>query len=162
MPPTDPAAILLAHDRWATHAVIDAARDLTHDQFHQPFDIGPGSVHATLAHIVGVIAVWGDTLAGRPHRSPWELEGPYPCDELAEALDAFADDFAANTAPHDETVTVARGDETMAFTRGAVLTHVATHGMHHRAQCVNMLRHLGQQGPWRISVAAWSLAGGTR
>ena len=26
------------------------------------------------------------------------------------------------------------------------LVHVTTHGMHHRAQCLNMLRHLGVPG----------------
>ena len=28
------------------------------------------------------------------------------------------------------------------FTRGTVLVHLCTHGTHHRAQCLNMLRHL--------------------
>ena len=32
------------------------------------------------------------------------------------------------------------------FTLGAALVHVTTHGMHHRAQCLNMLRHLGVPG----------------
>jgi uncharacterized damage-inducible protein DinB len=40
--------------------------------------------------------------------------------------------------------------------RGAVLTHVTTHGMHHRAQCVNMLRQLGADIPLN-SVIEWML-----
>ena len=32
------------------------------------------------------------------------------------------------------------------FTRGVALVHIATHGMHHRAQCMNMIRHLGLAG----------------
>lgn len=32
------------------------------------------------------------------------------------------------------------------FEIGAALVHVTTHGMHHRAQCLNMLRHLGVPG----------------
>jgi uncharacterized damage-inducible protein DinB len=32
------------------------------------------------------------------------------------------------------------------FTRGCCLTHVCTHGMYHRAQCMNMLRHLKVAG----------------
>lgn len=32
------------------------------------------------------------------------------------------------------------------FTRGAVFVHLTTHGYHHRAQCLNMLRHLQVPG----------------
>ncbi len=33
------------------------------------------------------------------------------------------------------------------FTRAAILVHVTTHGFHHRAQCLNMLRRLGAPVP---------------
>lgn len=56
-----------------------------------------------------------------------------------------------------EVVTGERGGKTWSFTRGAVVTHVTTHGMHHRAQCVNMLRRLGDAGPWKVSVVEWVL-----
>ncbi len=36
--------------------------------------------------------------------------------------------------------------ETHRFTLSAALVHVAIHGTHHRAQCLNMLRHLGVPG----------------
>ena len=36
--------------------------------------------------------------------------------------------------------------KTHRFTLGAALAHVTTHGMHHRAQCLNMLRHLSAPG----------------
>ena len=41
---------------------------------------------------------------------------------------------------------VTLGGQTGRFTLGAALVHVTTHGMHHRAQCLNMLRHLGVPG----------------
>ena len=40
--------------------------------------------------------------------------------------------------------------------RGGVLTHVMTHGMHHRAQCLNMFRQLGVKGP-PSAVVEWML-----
>ncbi|MCH7793309.1 MAG: hypothetical protein IID31_13640, partial [Planctomycetes bacterium] len=43
------------------------------------------------------------------------------------------------------------------FTRGGVLTHVATHGMHHRAQCLNMFRSLGIAPLPPTSVLEWML-----
>ena len=46
---------------------------------------------------------------------------------------------------------------TVAFTfaRGAVITHVTTHGMHHRAQCLNMLRQLGVEQLPPSAVVEW-------
>jgi uncharacterized damage-inducible protein DinB len=38
--------------------------------------------------------------------------------------------------------------------------HVATHGMHHRAQCLNMLRQLGVNPLPPISVLEWILSTG--
>ena len=40
-----------------------------------------------------------------------------------------------------------------------MITHIATHGMHHRAQCLNMLKHLGVNPLPKSSVAEWTLAG---
>jgi uncharacterized damage-inducible protein DinB len=52
-----------------------------------------------------------------------------------------------------------RDGRTVHMTRGAVLTHVTTHGMHHRAQCLNMLRHLGLSPLPPSSVTEWTLFG---
>ena len=54
----------------------------------------------------------------------------------------------------------ARGNPVSA--RAAVLTHVATHGMHHRAQCLNMLRRLDVQPLPPSSVSEWTWLGETR
>jgi uncharacterized damage-inducible protein DinB len=43
----------------------------------------------------------------------------------------------------------------MLLSRGGVITHVATHGMHHRAQCLNMLRQLGVTPLPKSSVVEW-------
>ena len=48
-------------------------------------------------------------------------------------------------------------DAEYSFTRGGVLTHVATHGMHHRAQCLNMFRSLGIAPLPSNSVLEWML-----
>ena len=49
-----------------------------------------------------------------------------------------------------------RDGRTADFTRGAILTHVTTHAMHHRAQCLNMLRHLGVTPLPPSSVTEWT------
>ena len=159
---TDPAEILLAHDRWATERVIERCRNLSDEQFHRAFEMGPGSLHDTLAHILSAMRGWGDLLADRPQREPLEKGGPFSCDQLMSLLDAVAHDFAAHAPPvmdPAEIVSGERNGRTWSFTRGVVVTHVTTHAMHHRAQCVNMLRRLGDEGPWRVSVVEWSKLG---
>jgi uncharacterized damage-inducible protein DinB len=65
MPTTDPIVILLNHDKWATRQILNTCATLTHEQFHQRFDMGPGSLHDTTTHILGAMRSWGDLLAGR-------------------------------------------------------------------------------------------------
>src|SRR4051794_27946584 len=65
---SDPLSILLGHNHWATGRVLDLCRGLTPAQFHQRFDIGPGSLHDTLVHLVDCMRWWADHVNGRPPR----------------------------------------------------------------------------------------------
>lgn len=157
MATSDPITILLAHNRWATQSLIDACAALPEDQWHREFAIGPGSLHRGITHVLGAMRGWGDLLAGREQRP--RLEGEQlGVAQLRELLTELADDLEASAAAHplDETVTGSRGGQSYTFTRGAVLTHVATHGMHHRAQCLNMLRQLGVDPLPPSSVMEWT------
>lgn len=159
MPTSDPTTILLATHRWATAGVIDACSPLARDQFHHPFEMGPGSLAATITHILGSTRAWGDMLAGTPQRERLESGGERSADELRSLLDEIADEFeaAVHAHPLDEPVTGERGGRSYTFTRGAVMTHVTTHGMHHRAQCLNMLRQLGVEKLPHSAVVEWML-----
>src|SRR5438477_1036125 len=144
MPASDPLDILLTHDRWATRQILDACATLTPEQSHRRFGLGPGSLHDTVTHMLAAMRVWADLLAGREQRE--RLEGTTrSLDELRQLHDQIADDLESSARAHplDGVVMRVRGGQSFPIMRGAVLTHVATHGMHHRAQCLNMLRHLG-------------------
>lgn len=157
MPTHAPLVILLTHNAWANRQLLEACAKLPEDQFHKPFDMGPGSLHDTCTHIIGTMRAWGDMLAGREQRD--RLEGKRrTVQELQDLHDKVDADLqlAAKEGELDTTVTGERGGRTYTFLRGAVLTHVTTHGMHHRAQCVNMLRHLGADIPLN-SVIEWML-----
>jgi uncharacterized damage-inducible protein DinB len=165
-PSSDPLDILLAHDAWATRSLLVLCRRLSHEQFHARFEIGLESPHETLTHIVSVMRRWTDRLDKREVRAPLHKVKGFPHlggeaidrspDELIALLDAAARDLATvaralrDRAELATTVTVdwpgKDGIKRYTFTRGAVLAHICTHGMHHRAQCLNMLRHLNVPG----------------
>lgn len=164
MPTTEPADVLLAHDRWATRNLLEACRPLTREQLHQPFDMGVGSLHDTLRHVLGATRGWTDMLNGEyaPGGSPrprLESEGEKAVDELIALHDAIGDEFeaAARAGAPDDLISGERGGKAYAFRRGAVVTHVTTHAVHHRAQCLNMLRRLGVETLPPVSVVEWML-----
>lgn len=142
--------MLLGHNLWATQTLLDDAAKLTDEEFHRRLPIGPGSVHATLRHIIGAMARWADRIGQRTLRPSIETDRRYSVAELkgllvaadaelravAEAIDArggWREIFEATFAEHG----------TYRFSRAAAMTHVLTHGMHHRAQVLNMRRQLG-------------------
>jgi len=171
---TDAFDILLGHDRWATAQIIDRCRPLTEAQFHQQFPIGPGSLHDTIAHIIGAMHRWADRIGERPLRP--RLDGrtshtdPAPAKrftaaEFSAQLQDIAPDFAhlvAQLRDHGtlnttRTWTIADyPPET--FTVAAAVIHVTNHGMHHRAQCMNMLRHLGRPVNADLDELEWQIA----
>ncbi len=157
MPLTQPFDILLAHDRWATRQILNACALITKDQFHQRFDMGPGSLHDTTTHILGAIRGWTDNLLSGGHRPRLEREGGHSPADLLALLDPIADELAkvARSLPLDHTIVVVRGGQQVTIPRGVVITHVTTHGMHHRAQCLNMLRQLGVSPLPMSSVMEW-------
>jgi len=159
MSTSDPAEILLQHNRWGTRQIIEACRNLSHEQCHQQFEIGLGSVHDTVLHILSAMRGWTDLLAERESTPRLEDEGEKTPEELLALLDETQADFEKHTRglPVDQPFTRERGGREYTFTRGQVLTHVMTHGVHHRAQCVNMLRHLGVEKLPDPSVLMWML-----
>ncbi|MEZ6241582.1 MAG: DinB family protein [Phycisphaerales bacterium] len=157
MPASNPVEILLAHNHWATRNILDACTKLSDAELDKPFEMGVGSLRATMTHLLGALRGWGDLLADREQRERLEKSGPYSPVQLLELLDEIAADVleSAESHPVDEIVTGERAGKTYSFTRGAVLTHVTTHGMHHRAQALNMLRRLGVDPLPPSSVMEW-------
>ncbi len=158
MAESDPIRILLTTNTWATHQVLKACAALSDAQFHQRFEMGCGSLHDTLTHILGAMKGWGDLLAGREQGERLEA-GRRSVEAMSTLLDDIAADLeaSANAHPLDEVVSGARGGRSYSFTRGGVLVHVTTHGMHHRAQCLNMLRQLGVDPLPPTAVVEWIL-----
>jgi uncharacterized damage-inducible protein DinB len=157
MPTSNPLDILLARDAWATRNIIETCAKLSPEQFHRKFEMGPGSLHNTATHILGAMWTWMDRLEQREPRPKLEAtQRTVP--ELLKLHGEVTADFAAMIRAHplESTIRVTRDGKTYTFTRGVVATHTMTHGMHHRAQCLNMLRQLGVTPLPLSSVVEWA------
>ncbi len=149
----DPLDLVLRHNAWATSEVLRACAGLAHEHWHRRFEIGPGSLHDTLTHIVGAMFRWADRIDGPPREVRPSIEDGSrrtPARLLA-LLDLAAGDLEASAATARARGLETALDITLAgsacrFTLGAMLMHVTSHGMHHRAQCLNMLRQLAVPG----------------
>jgi uncharacterized damage-inducible protein DinB len=163
---SDPITVLLEHDEWANRRLLEICLALTDEEFNRPFGIGPGSLRATLAHIVTRYHYWADTIAQRPASAAparISLTGKASARRLLDALTPAAADFRAVAAEAVRTGLAATIDTTWSnaptLTKGAAIVHMATHAMHHRAQCLIMLRRLGRDDIREVSddlsVADW-------
>jgi uncharacterized damage-inducible protein DinB len=162
----DPLEVLLAHDAWATRKVLEHCRTLSKEQFHEKFEMGLGSLHETLTHIVSATRRWTDRIAGRTPRPFMHVVPGMPQisgdakDRSVEELLGLHEDAAKDLAESarasrakglDQVISLEfakRGEpkKRYTFTHGAAIVHVCTHAMHHRAQCLNMLRRLNVPG----------------
>lgn len=155
---TDPHAVLIAHDRWANAKMYEACRALSEEQFHQKFEMGCGSLHENLVHNLGAMRGWTDVLNAAEQRP--RLEGLHlDVDGVIALHDEVTGEFesAALQGSFDDVLTPERNGQVYRFTRGGILAHVMTHSMHHRAQCLNMLRQLGVEQFPLSSVMEWML-----
>lgn len=160
---------LLAHDAHSTRVLIERCRPLGAAQLTRRFDIGPGSIHETLRHLVGAMSRWADRIGGEPTRPDLDEDDRVrTLDELLDALDRAAADLGVAARRVDDDgrldemmeMTVPGYPEPFRFTRGTAIVHIVTHGAHHRAQVLNMLRQLGETDLPDVDAIEWELAEG--
>jgi len=165
---SEPLSIALEHNSWATREVLRACAALNDSQWHRRFEMGPGSLHDTLTHIVGAMFRWADRIDGPPRavRPSIEDGSRRTPAELMTLLDSAAADLAGSAERAcsrglETALDMTLGGQSYRFTLGAMLVHVTTHGMHHRAQCLNMLRQLAVPGVSdrlpEIDVLEWQI-----
>ena len=159
MAESDITAVLLAHNHWATRNILDACDALDRAHLHARFEMGLGTLHDTLRHMLYAMGGWCDVLRQQPMRIR-HPDTVYTVPEFRAILDAVSAELidVSTLHPPSEIVARTRDGKTERFTRAAVLAHITTHGVHHRAQCLNMLRHLGVSPLPVTSVTGWTFA----
>lgn len=153
---------MLGHDSWTTLQLLDLAGTLNDEQLDQEFDIGHRTVRRTFAHIIWNIECWTDLMKGKVVRS-------HPASNQSLAVLRERHDFAASEFLQFARVVVDQGrlDKTFLDTLddlpqekslGGVIVHLATHGMHHRAQLLFMMRRLGVESLPEGDVLSWEMS----
>ena len=174
-PSSDPLEILLKFDAWANATLLDICITLREDQLHERFSIGPGCVHDTMTHIIGARLRWADRIreitvrpsievapGGALGKDPMVRRTPAQLKQLHQQSTVDLAHAAAESVNRglSGALIVKLGSRKVELTRGAALVHITTHGVHHRAQVVNMLRRLGLSGAAlpELSAVEWHLS----
>lgn len=144
------------HRFWSNRQLRDVARTLTQEQLEASFEIGQGSIMATLTHLYAAEYVWLAALEGQPDPpSPFTFQ----FDSLAaleQAWDELDSDWqywldALDVCMLDQPVvkksTSSMAGQTVATPVIDVLIHVCTHAQYTTAQAANIFRRLGIEPP---------------
>jgi len=154
---------LLGHDAWTTRQLLLRSQDLSDEQLDRRFPIGHGSLRDTFVHIIWNMEVWTDLICQRPIRPHPGRQAP-AITRLIERHDAAAAEFAAvarrlQAEGRLDDLFADTGDEPPAMkTFGGAIVHLATHSMHHRAQVLNIMRHLGMTDLIEGDALGWERA----
>ncbi len=139
----------------ARERVLAAAGGLPAEEYAREFRIGPGSLARTFTHVLISEWYYVERLLERevPPYSEWPIkdEHPLPFDELVTVWRAQAaatrEAIAAERDWARAIVYRVTDDEKRlvraACTASDMVTQLALHEVHHRAQAMNMLRQLG-------------------
>src|SRR4051794_34483924 len=145
---------LFEYDDWSMRRIFAAAESLDDAALDQQFEIGMGSLRRTLVHTFGTEAIW---LARCMDGANAKISGI----DNAVSIEKLKEQWSDLRGKWDEFITATKdkaGLERMIDYKDMqgnphtsrlldLVLHVVNHGMHHRAQALNMLRHLGVKPP---------------
>lgn len=139
-----------SYNTWAHQKVLASAEPLNDAQLDRKFEMGVGSIRATLFHLWGAERVWLDrwidpSSAKFPHPEPGATIRDLR-DRLQKVGAERAEFLPEADIDRRITYTNAQG-ETLTFVLRDLLLHVCNHATHHRAQAINMLRQVGAELP---------------
>ena len=149
---------LLAHDAWTTSRLLEQSRALSEAQLDTNFDLGHQTVRLTFAHVIYNLEVWTALMEGRDARA---LEERFTLGALEQRLKQTAPRLAALACRiRDQQLWDALWTDTLdnpprQKTYGGGIGHILTHGVHHRAQIIHMLKRLGVKGVLEGDLLSW-------
>jgi uncharacterized damage-inducible protein DinB len=140
---------LFEYNRWAHEHTLEAARELSGEQYGRTLPGSFPSLRATLEHLLAVEVVWlsrweGHSLGEPPNFSG--LTGVASLTRLWNSLWKRQFNFLVSLSDDELTRPIAirtrSGIETVQ-PLGETMLHVVNHSSYHRGQAVNFIRQLG-------------------
>ncbi len=143
--------LLYDYNAWANRRALDAAANLTPDQFTKPLGSSFGSVRDTLAHILGAEWIWLERFQGRSPASLPDVSQYSDIDTLRERWteqEGRLLNFVGKLTQEDldrvmEYKTLKYGVYRNPLWQS--MQHLVNHGTYHRGQITTLLRQLGAQ-----------------
>ncbi len=143
--------LLYDYNAWANRRALDAAANLTPDQFTKPLGSSFGSVRDTLAHILGAEWIWLERFQGRSPASLPDVSQYSDIDTLRERWteqERRLLNFVGKLTQEDldrvmEYKTLKYGVYRNPLWQS--MQHLVNHGTYHRGQITTLLRQLGAQ-----------------
>ena len=153
-----------AYSDWATSQLLASAADLADEVLDQNFDMGPGTFRRTILHTVVAEEWWYRNWTAGPSAFG-SFDEPVSVEELRNRIAVLTEqrnEFVASLDPESATreITIsAGGGPPTKFRVLESMIQMCSHGTHHRAQLLNMLRRLGAATP-AIDYVVWLRATG--
>ncbi len=141
--------LLYEYNRWANARILDAAANITDEQFLAPASFPHGGLRGTLTHVLFAEWIWRKRLEGDSPtrrisadefptfdslRSRWLAESA----ELMRFIYSLSDEALAGKFQYKTTSGAAHEDVVW-----QVLAHVVNHGTQHRSEAAAMLTAMG-------------------
>lgn len=141
---------LFAHNAWGNAKLLDLCEGLDDAALDETVPMGYGSLRATMHHLWAAERLWLDRWQFRPWAPLDESNPRWSVAELRQRLaevHAERERFLDELGPHGEDKPIAykntRG-EAFEHPLSDLMLHVSNHGIHHRAQALNMLKRHGR------------------
>lgn len=146
------------YGQWATSQLLELVAGADDESLDREFNMGPGTIRKTLTHILDVETKWAAILDGRP--DAFQPAGHLSMGDLSTRLDAVYPQMlqrieSLDDAAVQQQVTAAPGGIPLKLRVIEALVQLCCHGTHHRAQLVNMLRHVGRPVPPSDLIVWW-------
>lgn len=138
---------LFRYQDWANARIMEMLEGLTDPQLDRDFEMGPGSIRKTLLHMHDAELWWLEnwTLGNRkfPHSPPetslsdWQKQFL----KVSDRRNAFLSELSEDDAQRVVAIDGGGGESRFRIVESVI--QLLGHGVHHRAQLINMLRHSG-------------------
>ena len=142
---------LIDHNIACREPLLKTLEDISPEQFTKDAGVGRTSIRNILVHLADTEKYWISLLRGSKEKSldPADFKNIQSirqvwCDIEKETLE-YIRDLPEEHLYHVRNVVW--GDNTVSFTVGKALIHMATHETHHRGLLIGLIRQLGLQPP---------------